>query len=249
MAMSPARAHFLRHSAALNAAAIDDGSLQVNGSVYELMLAKLAEDRRKLKVIQSVEGKAKLKAELLPEYAPYVDGVLAADGNHQDDVLVTVMVWRLDTGQWKAALDIAEHALRHGLVMPDQYQRNLVTVVTEELADQALALLQKNEHPPVDLDSLLRAEALVQESDMPDQVRAKLKKAIGYAHREAEQLTEALENLNRALELDKSVGVKKDIERLEREINKLKTNPDGKLLEKSPTPAQGGTESIAIPLA
>lgn len=254
---SPARKHFLRHQAAQLAASVPPGESLAGASAYELMLAKLAEDRRKLKDIQSVEGKARLKLQLLPDYVPWVDGVLSAGKGAQDDVLVTVMVWRLDTGDWKGALDIAEYALTHRLVMPDQYQRTMATVIAEELADQALKYMQASGSDPVDLESLVRGELLVREHDMPDQVRAKLEKAIGYALRQAASrqigkdvatLRSSLEKLKRALQLNHNAGVKKDIEVLERELRTAEKESE-QASPQSPTPAQGGTESIAFPKA
>lgn len=47
---------------------------------YEVMLAKLQQDQFRLKQVQSQEGKAKLKTEMLPDYVPYVDGVLGWSG-------------------------------------------------------------------------------------------------------------------------------------------------------------------------
>lgn len=215
---SPARRHFLKHQAAALAAAAAPGE-QIQGNAYELMLAQLTEDRRKLHAIQSVEGKAKLKRELLPAYAPWIQGVLDGGNGGQDDVLMTVMVWCLDVGFFDAALDIAAYALQHGLAMPDQYNRTTATVVAEELAEQALKAIQAGE--PVRVQDLLRTADLVADADMPDQVRAKLHKAIGYALRLAEDLESrqaAMEHLQRALQLHDKVGVKKDIEILEREI-------------------------------
>lgn len=55
---------------------------------------------------------------------------------------------------------------------------------------------------------------------MPDEVRAKLHKVMGYGLRDNEQPELALNQLNRAFQLHERVGVKKDIERLERELKK-----------------------------
>ncbi|CAC9221882.1 Phage small terminase subunit [Pseudomonas aeruginosa] len=85
---------------------------------YELMLAKLQQDQLRLKQVQSQQNKAKVKAELLPDYAPYVEGVLAAGQGAQDDVLVTIMVWRFDAEDYAGGLDIAEYVLRHNLQTP-----------------------------------------------------------------------------------------------------------------------------------
>jgi len=219
---SPARNHFMRHQAAAHAAATEDSPSHEGANAYELMLAKLAEDRRRLHAIKSVEQKAKVKAELLPDYAPWIQGVLQSGTGSQDDVLMTVMVWFLDAGLWRGALEIAEYAIPHGLTMPDQYKRDSATVLAEEIAEQAIKLLTAPDTAiSVDVGALLQVERLVEAHDMPDEVRAKLHKAIGYALRQnpdVEQKQLAIDHLQRALQLHDKVGVKKDIEVLEREV-------------------------------
>lgn len=221
---SPARAHFLRHQAA-NVASADPHAQSEGSNAYELMLAKLAEDRRRLHGIKSVEQKAKVKAELLPEYAPWIEGVITSGKGSQDIVLMTVMVWCLDAGLWSSALEIAEYAIPHGLAMPDQYKRDAPTVLAEEIAEQAIKAMElPGGAETLDSDALLQVERLVAGFDMPDEVKAKLHKAIGYAkrvHPDLEQKKLALDHLQRALQLHDKVGVKKDIEVLEREIKNL----------------------------
>lgn len=53
---------------------------------------------------------------------------------------------------------------------------------------------------------------------MPDEVRAKLHKITGQVLRDNKQPADALAHLKRAMQLDCQAGVKKDIERLEREL-------------------------------
>lgn len=220
---SPARRHFLRTVAEQSAArAGSSGDSMAGHSAYELMLAALIEDRRRLKAIQSIERKIEVKRELLPAYADWVAGVLAGGRGAQDDVLLTVMVWRLDTGDWAGALDIAAYALQHDLVMPDQYQRTTACVVAEELADQALTALTADQ--PVSAPSLQRGLDLTAGYDMPDEVRAKLHRALGLTlATNAEHRSTALEHLRRAVHLHDRVGAKKDIERLERELRNATT--------------------------
>ena len=93
--LSPALRHKARALAAKAAANAPEGHLTA-GSAYELMLYKLAEDRRRLKQIQSVKQKIALKAEILPEYQDWIDGVLSAGKGAQDDVLTTLLVWCID---------------------------------------------------------------------------------------------------------------------------------------------------------
>lgn len=133
MSLSPARQHRLRIQA--EQAAREGGSVR-HASGYDLMLLQLAEDRRRLKGVQSTVKKAQIKVELLPRYTAWADGVLAAGGAQQDDVLMYVMLWRIDAGDYAGALEIGRHALRHGWVMP-LGNRNVQTVLAEEMADAA----------------------------------------------------------------------------------------------------------------
>ncbi|WP_054285753.1 terminase endonuclease subunit [Gulbenkiania mobilis] len=213
---SPAKAHFLRVTAAQASAsaAADDQPLE-NASAYELMLLKLAEDRRRLKDVQSMEAKAELKRKLLPDYAPWVEGIIAAGKGAQDDVLMTVMLWRIDAGDFAGALDIAEYALPYKLVMPDRYQRSTATTLVEEIADAAKRA--RDGKQPFDIAILQRCQALTEAEDMHDQVRAKLHKELGLLQ-EASDPAGALANLTRAKALHDKVGVVKDIERIEKAI-------------------------------
>nr|WP_159464955.1 terminase endonuclease subunit [Scandinavium goeteborgense] len=211
MSLSPARQHRLRVQA--EQAARMGGSVR-HASGYDQMLLQLAEDKRRLKGIQSTVTKAQIKVELLPKYAAWVEGVLAADAAHQDDVVMYAMLWRIDAGDYAGALQIAGHALRHGWVMP-LGNRNTQTVLVEELADAAQAAITASQ--PFETEFLLQALDMTDGTDMPDQSRARLHKAIGLLLCEASPAS-ALNHLTHALQLDPRCGVKKDKERLERRL-------------------------------
>ncbi len=221
--MSLARQHFLRVSAAARAAETDVGPPS-RANAYELQLLALADARRALKQVQSVERKAEVKRRVLPQFAPWVRGVLEADRGGQDLVVMTCMVWLIDIGEFGQALDIADYALRHGLTLPDDYRRDVATLVAEEIAEQALAALPAGRQ--IAADALLRAEAITAGHDMPDEVRAKLHKAIAQQYLQQACMESdapdiaaaraALQHFQRAFQLHPRVGVKKDIERLER---------------------------------
>lgn len=214
---SPARAHFIRMQAA--AAAPADArfdALRPDLNQYELHLAQLAEHKRALKRVQSLADRAKLKAQYLPDYAPYVEGVLKADSGRGDDVLTTVMVWRIDAGDFWGALNIADYVLRHKLELPDQYKRTPATLIAEEIAEKA----QVAEDPADIATMLLSTLALVEGHDMPDEVRAKLEKATGRALAAQGDAAGAVAHYQVALARNPHVGVKKDIERLQRQLAK-----------------------------
>ena len=224
MRHSPARAHYEQTIAAATLPESQPLSAET-ANAYELMLAKLAEDKRRLKSVRSMERKAEVKAEILPEYLPWIEGVLESESGRQDDVLMTVFVWAIDIGDFKTALRIGAYAIEHDLVMPDQYKRDVPTVLAEEIADQSIKALAAEQ--PADLESIDRAIGLTDGRDMPDEVRAKLYKAYGYANRTAGNHELAKVALTRALELHDKVGVKKDIERLETLIKNSTVAVDG----------------------
>jgi len=212
MSLSPARQHRQRVQA--EQAARQGGSVR-HASGYELMLMQLGEDRRRLKGIQSTVKKAEIKVEVLPKYVPWVDGVLAADGAQQDDVLMYVMLWRVDAGDYAGALAIGRHAIRHGWSMPQGFNRNVQTLLAEEMADAAKnALVAKTDFDP---DLLMQTLDVIGDLDMPDQSRARLHKSLGWVLRESQPVA-ALNHLQQAMQLDERCGVKKDIEQLERKI-------------------------------
>lgn len=219
---SPARRHFERHTAAAQGSQ-DPVQARLAANQYELMLAKLDEDRRRLHAIQSTERKIEVKRELLPDYAAWVDGVIEAATGQQDDVLMTIMLWRIDTGDFAGALQIGRYAIENDLTMPDRFKRDVACLLAEEIADTALRADADTQAGYV--TALAECIAITAEADMPDEVRAKLYKAYGYALSQGNDdippdLEGALAALNRALQLHDKVGVKKDIEQIERELKK-----------------------------
>ncbi|WP_460645825.1 phage terminase small subunit [Leclercia adecarboxylata] len=209
-----AQRHAMRVSA-MRASQRDNAPLR-HASAYEQMLLKLAADRRTLSAIHSKESKAVKKRELLPSYLPWVAGVLESDGGNQDDIVMMVMLWRLDAGDIPGALEIARYALRHNLTMPGNHTRSAPYMLAEEVALATLRTRDAGE--TVDASLLLSVIELTIAADMPDEVRARLHKVTGLTLRDAGQLNDALSHLQRANQLDRGAGVRKDIERLTREL-------------------------------
>ncbi|MBY8945182.1 MULTISPECIES: terminase endonuclease subunit [Pseudomonas] len=227
MALSIAQAHQRRARAAMEAAKTAPQQSMAGATAYEHQLNQLLQDRLRLKAIQSNEGKAALKAQLLPEYIPYVEGVLAAGNGAQDDVMTTVMVWRVDVEDYSGALDIADYVLKHKLIMPDRFERTTGCLVAEEIATAALKAQKAN--GSFDLSILHRTVELTDAEDMPDQARAKLYLATGRATLDgitAEepgqpgQIQAGIDLLKRAIELHDGCGGKKDLDSAERLLKK-----------------------------
>lgn len=215
--MTPARRHRERALAALQGAANPQFD-QARANAYELQLMQLAEHRRTLKGIQSIERKIDAKRTMLGVYKPWIDGLLAADRGGQDDVLVTVMLWTLDTGDLEGAFNMADYVIRHGLSTPDRYERTAATMIAEEVADTAIKLQEADAGPTCSL--LMAYLHLLTDCDIFDQVRAKLHKAVGRACYAEGLKQKAAEHYRRAIELHDKVGIKKKLEVLERELKK-----------------------------
>lgn len=211
---SPAQRHRERIEAEISAASATnvDGNAVATGNAYELMLAKLAEDKRALSGIKSIEKKIELKRTRLPEYQPWCEGVLQAYKPVQDDVFATIMVWHIDVGDIDTALVMAEYMLTHNLKLPEHYKRDLATLVVEEIADQF-----DGHSVIVSAAELLHLGQITDGRDMPDEVRAKLHKAIGLSLRD-ESPAQALEHLQRALQLNARIGVKQEITKLGKQL-------------------------------
>ena len=226
---SPAQRHQMRMQASQATAHAAPGRtghatpVSPAARVNAMMRAKLDTDRRRLKAVQSVERKIAVKAEVLPDYVDYINGVLAADKGGADDVVGYVLCWRIDVGDFTGALNIARYVLKHNLALPDAFQRTTATLLAEEPAVQALKAYEAQK--PFDVDVLRQVEAVTRDRDMPDQVRAKLLFAMGRLQMQDEP-AQALANLRRAVELHDKVGAKKDIEQLERRLRKEQSSND-----------------------
>ena len=227
MALSIAQAHQRRARAAMEAAKTAPQQSMAGATAYEHQLNQLLQDRLRLKAIQSNEGKAALKLQLLPEYIPYVEGVLQAGNGAQDDVMTTVMIWRIDVEDYSGALDIGDYVLKHKLIMPDRFERTTGCLVAEEIATAALKAQKAN--GSFDLAILHRTVELTEDEDMPDQARAKLFLATGRATLngitaeepgQPGQIQAGIDLLKRAIELHDGCGGKKDLDGAERLLKK-----------------------------
>ncbi|OAV00211.1 MULTISPECIES: phage terminase small subunit [Moraxella] len=217
--MNLARAHFLKHAATQAATkAAEYGEMQ-HATVYELMLRQLANDKHRLKQVQSTELKIALKSQIIADYLSYAQGVVASDSGVQDEVLMYTLVWLIDLRQYSDALPIAYYAIKHNLIMPDAFKRTITTLIVEEIADNELKLIKSGQ--PVDIQTLESLHEFISGTDavidMPDPVRAKLYLAIGkhYLARakdgDAVSASSAVDALSLALSYDDRCGGKADL--------------------------------------
>ncbi|KAA8734926.1 terminase [Acinetobacter qingfengensis] len=233
--MNLARKHFQQHQAKSAAeTAAEFGTMQ-NTNAYEQQLLQLNSDKARLKQIQSKQNKVELKRQLVPNYKPYIQGILEVKPGVQDEVVTQVLVWAIDIADYEFALDIAEYVLEHDLKLPDRFERSEACFITEEISEAFLKVLKTD--VAIDITILERLESLITDEtldkskrDMPDEVKAKLYLALGKAEMRlitGEELvdfvhaTRASDFLDQACKWDDKCGGRTDLTKMTRLVAKL----------------------------
>lgn len=220
--LTPAQKHFQKVMAERHGKT--DEQSDTARTAHEQIMHRLRMDQSALKRVQSDQAKAAMKRQLLPHYEGWIEGTLDGDSGRQDEVIVTLMVWAIDAGDYVLAARIGRYVITHGLLMPDRFNRTAATVLVDEICDPILVQIKADDTTDVTpyLAVLDEVAEFTAGSDMPDVVRAKLCKVRAFALRNGttDEQTTALELLRQALTLDAGAGVKKEIDRLARVVKK-----------------------------
>lgn len=222
--LTPAQKHF-QTVMAKRRGSVDEES-GATRTAHEQIMHRLRLAQSRLSGIQSNAAKAEIKKEIMPEFSGWIDGTIEGDSGRQDDVITTLMVWAIDCADIPLALRIGEYVVRHGLTMPDNFGRSAATVLTEEICSPVLTLAATD--PNADLsgftEQLDTLWEIVTNSDMPDQVRAKLCKARAFTRRastDPQTQADALKLLREAMHFNQHAGVKREIAALVRALKKV----------------------------
>lgn len=222
--LTPAQRHFQKVMAERRGKADEESEIQ--RTAHEQILHRLRMDLSRLNGVQSEETKAEMKKSMLPEYEGWIEGTLDGDSGRQDEVITRLMVWAIDCRDYVLVMKLGRYVVRHGLTLPDNFNRTGATFLAEEMSKPLLTLAAAD--ADADLSSgiavLDEVAEIVADSDMPDVVRAKLCKARALARRGAADITtkaEALALFREALTRNPNAGVKKEIATLAREVKKL----------------------------
>lgn len=207
--MTPARRH--KHAVLAQHVAKDELAALYATSDYQKLLYSLKQDQLMLKRIQSIQDKVKTKAEMLPAYAAWVEGVIAAGQlNPDDQITPTILIWMIDTGNIDGAMPLIRFALEHNMPAADAYERTMCTIIFEETAERLSAGAGISYAHLDDLCDRVaeKSENGLHKYDMPDQVRAKFLKAAGEIYQAADNKQKACALYERALNYDSACGVK-----------------------------------------
>lgn len=182
------------------------------------MRYRLGADRARLKKIASMQRKAEVKNELLSDYLPYLEGMMAA--GRGDEVLTQVMVWAFDAENMPVFEQLARYALDNGIAMPTEFARPLGSWLAESVAKWTLRQFELQASSPVAHainPFALWIEEHTAQMDMHDEIRAKLKRACGELLAKIEPAI-ALEHFEAAIRLDPHIRIKKRISALREQL-------------------------------
>ena len=184
------------------------------------VLAALAEavdeDVAALKLIQSIKEKELVKKKtLIPKYLDAIRGLMAAESDHP--LLGQILVWVFDAKDIPLAMDLAEHCIAHKVPMPERFRRSLEVFLCDTVLDWTEA--EHDAHRSCE-PYFSRICTLAEGWDMPDEVRARLRRLSGLIALDREDYVLAVKELKVALEY--GAKVKTALKKAEKKLKQSK---------------------------
>lgn len=187
---------------------------------YQHLLKQLHADKAILKNIKSHQDKQQAKADLLPQYAEWLQGVLTSGAiAESDQITPTLLVWQLDCGLLNETMPLAQIAMNSKAESPDEFQRSLPEIIVEQYAEQISA---GAEITPENINILMgwateKSENGQHVHNLPDLIRAKMLKAAGEYFEDVEPPNQelVLSLYSQAVEYNNKIGLKKKIAQLQ----------------------------------
>ena len=177
-----------------------------------VLMGQFKADYYKMGHIKSRSRRVDAKRHALERYQEWLNAFLNRQGweGREASMFVWLLLWHIDTGDWKRGVELARFALTAGFCSPKDFSRTLAETVCEEIVGGILKSEQAANHADT-LDDLAQ---LVVSHDLTDQITAKLYKARGLARLTIDP-TAARVMLVQALELDSHAGVKRHLKALD----------------------------------
>lgn len=123
---------------------------------FKLMEDSLAVDLERISAINSREARQQLKRdELLPKYQEYVQRYRDSGLSFPNSVLVYVLIWLFDTGEFDKGLELADFAMSQGQALPERFNRDIPTFVADEVIEWAEAEYKAGRSPEPYVSNLL----------------------------------------------------------------------------------------------
>ncbi len=206
-----------------------------NKANFELLLAQLDIDCKRLSEQPQGAARDPLKRELVKSYLPLVNAYIAGKEAFQNLVLTQVMVWLFDLGEIEQALTLADVAIAQNQPMPQRFGRDVRTFVADAFLDWRK--LQKALKNPVE-PYFTRIFDQVMTWKIHDEIKVKYLKAAAEEYHAAGEVEKALECCDKAQAIDPTVPVKT----LRKELEKAVAEKAEKLKHKQAKPGSATKE-------
>lgn len=195
---------------------------------YQRLLKQLHADKAILKDIKSHQDKAQAKADLLPQYAEWLAGVVASGAiSESDQITPTLLVWQIDCGLLDETMPLAQIAMTSQAQSPDEFQRTLPEIIVEQYAEKigAGATISMENLQTVIEWAGAKNENGQHIHNLPDVIRAKALRAAGEFLLETDEPDKprVLALFSKAVEYNPKIGLKKHIAYLQQNQTETKT--------------------------
>lgn len=127
-----------------------------NSRLFENLKAAMETDLQRLKSKHTVEEKAALKNELLPNYLDFIDQYMELGHNYPNSIAVRVLIWLLDVGDIEKSLKLGLYLIRTPHQdTPANFDRDLPTILCDAVYDWANVQWKKEQSASPYIDQLV----------------------------------------------------------------------------------------------
>lgn len=110
-------------------------SMAEDTAKYELLMAGVAADRKRISEKPQGAERLPLKREACAVYTPFVNKYISTGKTYRNEVLVQVMIWRFDLGEINEAVRLAEIAIAQKQPMPERFSSTTPVFVADAVLD------------------------------------------------------------------------------------------------------------------
>ncbi|WP_289283316.1 MULTISPECIES: phage terminase small subunit [unclassified Methylophaga] len=162
--ISKLKAIQLKHQPDLNQETLDANQhFQTPGDgkpfkqLLEQYQAALQTDVQRLSTKDTIEDKAAMKKELLPNYMPFVEDYMANGHDYPNSVAVMMMVWLFDIGDIEQGLHLGFYLVKTPKqTMPHGFSSTMETFICDYTYDWASAQIKEEKTASPYLDNLVK---------------------------------------------------------------------------------------------
>lgn len=223
----------IKHARSTVERAHKTGVLSPESNSLHLQLIALDTDLKRLKELDRVQDKIAMKRdELLPKYQPYVERYLAEGDVFKNSLFAHVVVWLFDTEAFDQAIKWGLVCIEQDQPTPDGIKRNFPTLIADIMLEWCERQAENGQ--PVEPYCSEIFSKVRHEWRLNEKITAKWFKFVGLlfirdsngkplpsAQDDVEKLKAAQVLFFEAHKLNKNIGVKTLIEKIDMRIRKL----------------------------